>query len=301
MGVSLAIRIASTGKGLKAQTSWQRSVKWPQSSSSGNGKLQVMLHGNAKPTFKGISFNGNNDYASIKGFAYAQNATFTVSFWMTKQECTKGAYEYLYSHHNSVDKKTMYTNAFLNIYLACESSGSGGSSAKGSIIRYNLFEGNSQSRKESMFDYPLHSAGDFDSVTNTWVHVILAVTPTSCVTYDDGTKVKDSAYAFFAKKKTATTNNAYKTPGWLTNKMQGLNLAGDIYLGTRADLHSDRHFNGYMALLTVLDDAISPAAAMCLFRSGDTVLPDPHAIYKHSGVWQWGLCLRDCGRVGVCV
>ena len=260
-----------------------------------------MLHGNAKPTFKGISFNGNNDYASVKSFAYAKDATFTVSFWMTKQECTKGAYEYLYSHHNSVDKKTMYTNAFLNIYLACESSGSGGSSAKGSIIRYNLFDGNNKTRPETMFDYPLHSAGDFDSVTNTWVHVILAVTPTSCVTYDDGTKVKDSAYAFFVKKNSAATNNAYKTPSKLNNKMKGLKLAGDIHLGTRADKHKTRHFNGYMALLTVLDDAISPAAAMCLFRSGDMVLPDPHAIYKHSGVWQWGLCLRDCGRVGACV
>jgi hypothetical protein len=230
-----------------------------------------------------VSFKGSRDYITVEGTDYAHDARFTISFWMTKERCTDENYEYLYSHHNSVDRDQMYKRAFINIYLACESAGSGGSTLEGSILRYNVHDDNTDT-PETLFDYPLHDAGDFDSVTNVWVHVILAVTRSACTTFADGTMVDDNRdYGVYLELADKATNNAYPHgPSNLTTPLGTLTLGTDIYLGARADKDVQRHFKGSMALLTVLDHDITPAAAMCLFLAGDAALPDPVAIYRHS-------------------
>jgi hypothetical protein len=52
----------------------------------------------------GAHFDGNGDYLTIdlSPLEYETDATFSVSFWFTKEGCTGGIYEYLYSDHNSV-------------------------------------------------------------------------------------------------------------------------------------------------------------------------------------------------------
>eukprot|EP01046_Picozoa_sp_COSAG06_P084843 COSAG06_NODE_31607_length_518_cov_2.066826_1_plen_39_part_10 len=38
-------------------------------------------------------------------------------------------------------------------------------------------------------DWPMADAGSFDAITSTWLHIVLVVTPTSIMTYEDGTRV----------------------------------------------------------------------------------------------------------------
>ena len=43
----------------------------------------------------------------------------------------------------------------------------------------------------AMFDFPMHAAGDFDAITNVWVHVVLVVSAKALTTYDDGETTPD--------------------------------------------------------------------------------------------------------------
>ena len=83
----------------------------------------------------------------------------------------------------------MWTTSSLNIYLACEEAGGGFSTAEAtSVMRYNIYD---TEQKTAMFDYAIHESGDFDAVTNLWIHTVFAVTKTSLWTYDDGMRVND--------------------------------------------------------------------------------------------------------------
>ena len=257
---------------------------------SGNNRV-LTPHGNATSKFNGAQFGGDGDYVTVANFEYASDAAFTVAFWMTKETCTGGVYEYLYSHHNNNASGTMYKKAFVNIFLACEAAGGGWSSLGGSVIRYNVRSNNT---KDSSLDFPLHSAGDFDSITSTWVHVVMSVTPKSIVTYDDGVKVADTAYGFY-KYGSARTNNARPTPSNLTMAMDGLSLLTDVYLGGRADANKARHFVGKMALVQVLTTAVTDKMAECMFLNGDETLPSAVAVYRHSSKRQQRHCChRRC-------
>jgi len=151
-----------------------------------------------------------------------------------------------------------------------------------------------------MFDYALHESGDFDAVTNLWIHTVLAVTKRSLRTYDDGTPVNDAGctvgtagtaacpYAFYSTgvgPSLADSGVAYPRPGDLSSGgfTADFSFALDIVLGTRADHAADRHFRGKMAVVNVYDYAVTDVQAACLFRSGDAALPDPSAIYSSSG------------------
>ena len=90
---------------------------------------------------------------------YESDATFTVSFWFTKevcsapptvawapspfhtthyrvianhQGCTGGIYEYMFSDHATVDS-TMWDTPYLDIYIGCETSGGGWSTLDGTL------------------------------------------------------------------------------------------------------------------------------------------------------------------------
>ena len=170
--------------------------------------------------------------------------------------------------------------AFVNVYLACEDSGGGWSSAGGTVVRYNLMD---TAGSEAMFDFPLHESGDFDSITNVWMHVTMVVQRQSIVTYDNGEAVPDGIYGFF-KSTPKSMNNAYPKPSQLNNPMGNITLGTDIVIGGRADKNGDRHFRGKMAMLQVYSRALQATEARCIFRSGDKMLPSPLAIYNSSGM-----------------
>ena len=54
---------------------------------SGNN-VSPRPNGNAQLTFSGITFDGDGDYVSIPDFNYELGGSFSISFWMTKEDCT---------------------------------------------------------------------------------------------------------------------------------------------------------------------------------------------------------------------
>ena len=198
---------------------------------------------------------------------------FTISFWFTKEECTGSLYEYLFSHHNNDDASTTWQNSYVDIFLACEGNGGGYSSAAGSIMRYWLRD---QAGHEASMDFPLHSAGGFDAITNVWVHTILTVSPSSLVTFDDGNIVADSAYGYYPN---VPGNTASPTPSSLSTAFSGassespiFDLQTDLFLGGRVDSHGDRHFHGSIALFRVYSGDVDAAQALSVFEEGDRAL-----------------------------
>jgi hypothetical protein len=157
---------------------------------SGN-RNRVSFSGETDLNFNGVAFDGVGDYVQIADFDYETGGSFTVSFWMTKEDCTGGIYEYLYSHMTATDG-TMWTTSSINMYLGCELAGGGFSTGSGTVMRYSVVD---TSPQEAQFDFPLHEAGDFDSVTNVWVHFVFGVTLTGLKTWDDGMPILVMYYA----------------------------------------------------------------------------------------------------------
>jgi hypothetical protein len=243
--------------------------------------LRVRRHGHATAQFNGAVFSGAGDYITIanpQSGQYAEDGEFTVSFWFTKQVCTGGIYEYMFSHQHDISE-TWDARSFVNVFLGCEEAGGGWSSAGGSIIRFNLRD---ETSHEASFDYPLHDAGDFDAITRVWVHVILSGQTTGFTTYIDGSRVEDSIYHYFSLSD-STSNTALNHPSRLTPPMTRYQLLTDIYLGSRADLDTDRHFVGRIALLNLYDQHLEREHAECLLAAGEHVLPAASSIYRASG------------------
>merc|ERR1740130_583271 len=166
---------------------------------------------------------------------------------MAKTECNTNQYEYFYSHAHDTnadwDDPTRAGSSYVMLLLACEANGGGYSTTDGSVIRYDLMDSGDPmdsrdpSRKAAM-DFPLHDAGDFDSITNVWVHMILTVSPSQLITYADGVGVADTQYGHFdadtPSNNVALTNTCATsldqadglcvTPRQLSSPLRGFNL-----------------------------------------------------------------------------
>jgi hypothetical protein len=226
----------------------------------------------------------------------ADNGEFSVSFWMSKDACTTQQYEYMYSHMSSTLPGSMWTSSSLNIYLACQANGGGSSTLGTSVVRYSVLD---TGGREALIDTPLHAAGNFDAITNTWVHIVLTVTPSSIVSYDDGVRMRDSQYGYFVSNPgdpsaTPVNNIAHPTPSSLagggfrlsrpngpvfdfSRKFPQDARAGKLYIGTRSDSMAGRRFRGKLALLNVYSSKLTDVQALCVFRQGDFALPDASA------------------------
>ena len=240
---------------------------------SGN-EHTVTLHG-AVVDENGANFNGSGDYITVSSFDYYSDASFSISYWMTKEGCTSGVYEYVYSHQQARDLDLLDpANSNVNMYLACESTGGGWSTSAGSVIRF-LLQDSSGSANYARFDYPLHDAGDFDAITSRWVHIVLSVDGSSSrvETYADGQAVRTGEYGYYIDD-IVTANTAYPNPGALTSRLTGFNLLGDIFLGSRSDAAVDRHFVGGLAGVAVSSVILATEEAQCLFDEGEEYLPE---------------------------
>eukprot|EP01043_Picozoa_sp_COSAG02_P123722 COSAG02_NODE_60724_length_270_cov_0.912281_1_plen_78_part_01 len=76
------------------------------------------------------------------------------------------------------------------------------------MVRFNMIDGN---QHWGSFDFPLHDAGNFDDITNTWVQIVLVALPRSMRTFDDGTQVVDADLGFYTGAM-VTANIAYPHP-----------------------------------------------------------------------------------------
>ena len=242
--------------------------------------VAVTAMGHAAITEYGARFDGDGDLITISNVEYATDASFTLAFWMTKEDCTGGFYEYLYSHAtNRLCDIFDPLCSNVNVYVACQAAG-GGFSTFGatSVLRYNLLgtqswtDGQRGSATQATFDYPLQATGNFDSITSEWIDVMLTVTPNSVQTYDDGSLVADSEYGFYTGSMGAD-NAAYPTPSQLDRGFGGFNLLTDIIIGARADQNSDRHFLGMISSLTIWSAALSSNDAQCMFLHDSLQVP----------------------------
>jgi hypothetical protein len=238
---------------------------------SGNGH-SLTLSGHSHMGMDGAFFDGEGDDISISNFDYASDGTFSVSFWFTKEECTDSIYEYLYSHHESADPEDAFDLSFVNVYMGCESRGGGWSTLGGTVIRYFVKD---TVGTEALFDFGLHSAGDYDRITNLWIHTIFTVSPTSLATYDDGQLVDDNVYGSYMSRAFAD-NSAMPYPYHLDPELVNQDESGqptfdlqqDITIGGRGDRNVDRHFHGRMALVSVYSHSFTPAQAAFSYRAG---------------------------------
>ena len=112
--------------------------------------------------------------------------------------------------------------------------------------------------------------------------MILSVTPTGIKTFEDGSLVPDTEYGFYSGL-VPSSNVARLTPGELSQRLATLTLETDIFLGGRADLHPERHFQGRIAMVSVYSRALTATEADCLFHAGDATLPSPVDLYNASG------------------
>merc|ERR1711871_444559 len=95
--------------------------------------------------------------------------------------------------------------------------------------------------------------------------------------YADGYAVQDEEYGYYPETMSAQ-NAAHPYPSRLTVPLKGFNLLSDIFLGGRSDLNADRHLLGKMASVQVYIAALNADQAECVFRFGESVLPDPNSI-----------------------
>eukprot|EP01048_Picozoa_sp_COSAG05_P004636 COSAG05_NODE_257_length_12748_cov_68.067120_7_plen_716_part_01 len=176
---------------------------------SGKGREIAMIGDDAYISAMGAIFDGDHDYLTIANFDYETDGDFTISFWITKDDCSPDdTFEYLYSHvqntdgdHTSIQDRM---NSNVNVYIGCESPGGHDitSSAAGSIVRFNLIDshtvgpGGPGSGNWVLFDYPLSDGGDFDTITHTWIHVVLTVTRHSVQASLDGVMLADNEVGF---------------------------------------------------------------------------------------------------------
>merc|ERR1711871_1684053 len=234
----------------------------------------VQQYGGVRGDATGTNFDGQDDYVTIATFPYAADKSFSISLWMAKRTITGNNYEYLYAHQYSNNRSTWESHPYMIIMFAAESTGAGGSSVDGSVIRYEIQDA---SANHAIFDYSVHRAGDFDAITNVWLHVVLTVTSTSLKTYVDGQLVRDPEYGHYTGIP-ASSNAANPTPSRLSPALSGqLDLRTDIYIGSRADLDPQRFFRGRLALVNVYDATLSAMEAACVFYAGDAALPAPVA------------------------
>ena len=95
--------------------------------------------------------------------------------------------------------------------------------------------------------------------------------------YADGYAVQDEEYGYYPETMNPL-NAAHPSPSRLTQPLKGFNLLSDIFLGGRSDLNADRHLLGKMASVQVYIAALNADQAECVFRFGESVLPDPNSI-----------------------
>jgi hypothetical protein len=80
----------------------------------------------------GAVFDGEGDYLTIEDFNYEDDGDFTISMWITKDDCKSQteAFEYLYSHVQNTDGDHIQIddpmNSNINIYVGCEKPGGAG-------------------------------------------------------------------------------------------------------------------------------------------------------------------------------
>ena len=172
---------------------------------SGKNREIATFGGDVIVSDMGAVFDGDGDYITISNFDYESDGDFTISFWITKDDCNRETpFEYLYSHVQNTEGDHVgiqdRLNSNINLYIGCESPlHDVASSVAGSVIRFNMIDSAGTATGPGswvLYDYPLNSAVDFDGITHEWVHVTMTVTRHAVNTYINGRRIEDRDVGF---------------------------------------------------------------------------------------------------------
>lgn len=70
----------------------------------------------------GLILDGDGDRATVAHFDYADDGSFTYSFWITKPACTGNSWEYVYSHNRDLSSIASPQNSGINTFFSCGNS-----------------------------------------------------------------------------------------------------------------------------------------------------------------------------------
>lgn len=132
----------------------------------------------------GLTFDGNGDFAELTAVPdYANDGTFSLSFWFTKTPCLDpdGPYQILYAHQGQ--NRTQRSDPRLIISVGCSSQGAHSTVDDGDIIR---FIGTDDAAQNFVFDAPMKDAVGGGFVTSMWVHLVLAMDTDGARVFIDG-------------------------------------------------------------------------------------------------------------------
>jgi hypothetical protein len=223
---------------------------------------------------------------------YAQDATFTISFWFTKGYCgatnVTSRYEPIYYEGGEWCNKTAHPDANcptarIGVVLACGINTTAGDNT----MTVHTFMVDDAGQSVS-FDVPLNDARSGGSMTDTWIHFALSVGGDTVTPYIDGRPERRVAYSDWHNN---AQNLAWRnTTGMSEREMRGSRdgkiqlaqpLSGFNFTAVPLTLgfshgHSGSHYyNGFVAGLGVYGREISGAEASCLYKYGETHLGIP--------------------------
>jgi hypothetical protein len=228
----------------------------------------VQLMGAATISDCGLTIDGTDGKATMPSFDYSSDDSFTLGFWFSKEACSGGPWEYVYSHGASEASILSSANPNVNAYFGCDGGQLAGD-GWGTHARYIVISdsNDAQRAQPTTFDYFLqwlHGTCNFDYLTSEWVHMVasfepygmeltidgMAIEPTgSDVNYQD-VGVVNWAGATYAGMN--VLNNGDTGIADFTEQYTGSTMATDIFIGSRVDSNEARHFSGTIAGLSIL-------------------------------------------------
>eukprot|EP01051_Picozoa_sp_SAG22_P005693 SAG22_NODE_346_length_11892_cov_40.205970_3_plen_2055_part_00 len=209
---------------------------------------QAALDGHATVSSCGLVLDGDGDRARIPNFDYSSDGSFTIGFWITKEQCTSGPWEYVYSHNAYSGDIMNSGNPGVNLFFTC-----GSTDMRVAIV--------SDSGQRIAGDYPVHDAPSFDAVTAQWMQLVTSISPDGIAVFVDGVHTHGfGAWGFTGPLDVFA--DAYT----------GSTMATDIFIGSRVDGNSARHFLGRISGIRIASDIACAADAVQWLIEGTTEL-----------------------------
>jgi hypothetical protein len=215
-------------------------------------------------------------YTASQGLPdYSADASFTIAFWFSKLVCDPGGqYEFLWSHVEHFNRDILRVdNSNINIYLSCTGYGAfslaeGGPGEGSTFLRTNLVDSVGE---RANWDSLLHVDG-FDAVTEQWVNVVMSFSTASIETWIGG--LADHDFSHHMTLQSCTENAAFPDPTALNTALTGFTLSeAPLFIGGRADLAPDRHFQGTITGATVYGYSLQADEVHCNWAASEDAVP----------------------------
>jgi hypothetical protein len=229
---------------------------------------RVTLNGNAMASEFGVTLDGDGDWATVapqaSGWAYLDDASFTVSLWVTQSLCKKpGYFESMFAHsENDGDGAGWQNNTAVNMYSTCW--------GEEPAIQVRLRDNDDTMAEVHL---PASDARGGGTTTSTWMMLSVVVSSDALRLYIDGIEFSGD-YQFSGYNRYDEINTANPSPASLSQAFTSfgeLNSA-PIYLGKSA-YSWQGYFEGSISHFSVYNSALSLVAIDCLYQVMENTAP----------------------------